>query len=132
MPPPAPLTKGGDESSENDTKDKDDEDDHESRDKKIKKVETSNPFSTNKQTRNKNYFFSPTIFAKEHCLKIRGIYSSGRFITEDESKPDAWKLVAKSDRLVKRYSVFAVQVGFLLSFYKVSKPSLVEIFLENP
>ena len=45
LPPPAPLTKGGDESSENDTKDKDDEDDHESRDKKIKKVETSNLFS---------------------------------------------------------------------------------------
>ena len=25
-----------------------------------------------------------------------------------------------------------VQVGFSLSFYKVSKPSLVQIFLENP
>ena len=80
LPPPDPLTKGGDESSENDTKDKEDEDDHESRYKKIKKVETSNPFSTfEKQTRNKNYYFFPTIFAKEHWLKIRVMYSSERF-----------------------------------------------------
>ena len=40
---------------------------------------------------------------------MRGMDESGKFMTEQDSKPDAWKDVSKSDRLVRKYSgeVFA-------------------------
>ena len=76
-----------------------------SRRKKIRKVDISNPFSTfEKQTRNKKHHYVPSQFMKEKWLQMRGMDESGQFIYEDESKTDAWKFVAKSDRLVKKYA----------------------------
>ena len=77
----------------------------ESREKKMKKVDTSNPFSTFEQhTRTKKQYLVPTPFVKEQWLKIRGMDASGKFLTEDESKPDTWKQMAKSDKLIKKFS----------------------------
>ena len=76
-----------------------------SRKKRIKKVDISNPFSTfEKQTRNRKYHYAPTQFMREKWMHMRGMDDSGKFIYEDESKTDAWKFVAKSDKLVRRYS----------------------------
>ena len=41
---------------------------------------------------------------KEKWFALRGMDESGKFLYEDESKTDAWKFVAKSDRLVKKYA----------------------------
>ena len=76
-----------------------------SRRKKIKKVDTSNPFSTfEKQTRNKKHHYVPSEFMKEKWLQMRGMDDSGQFRFDDESKTDAWKFVAKSDKLVRKYA----------------------------
>ena len=91
-------------SSEDEDK-KDGEDKGHSREKRIKKVDPSNPFSTfEKQTRNKKQHFVPTTFIKEKWLNMRGLDEAGKFISEDDSKIDAWKHVAKSDRLIKKYA----------------------------
>ena len=81
------------------------------RDKKMKKVDVMNPFSTfEKQTSNRKKHFVPSPFIKEKWLVMRGMNNeSGKYISEDDSKPDMWKNVAKSDKLIRKYSgeVFA-------------------------
>ena len=63
----------------------------ESREKKMKKVDTGNPYSTfETQTRTRKQYLVPSPFVKEQWLKIRGMDSSGKFLTEDESRPDSW------------------------------------------
>ena len=37
-------------------------------------------------------------------MGLRGMDDKGKFIQEEDSRADAWKYVAKSDRLVKRYA----------------------------
>ena len=77
----------------------------------MKKVDVKNPFSTfEKQTSNRKKHFIPTPFIKEKWLTMRGMNSeSGKYVSEDDSKPDMWKNVAKSDKLIRKYSgeVFA-------------------------
>ena len=96
--------------SSEDGKDRDQRDPEAHRMKKLKKVDTSNPFSTfERQTRNKKKYTIPSSFARENWLKMRGMDDSGKFLTEQDARPDAWKDVSKSDRLVRRFSgeVFA-------------------------
>ena len=76
-----------------------------SREKKIKKVDITNPLSTfERQTRQRKQHFVPSPFIKEKWMGLRGMDENGKFITEDDSKTDVWKHVAKSDRLVKKYA----------------------------
>ena len=96
--------------SSEDGKDRDQRDPEAHRKKKLRKVDTSNPFSTfERQTRNKKKYAIPSSFARENWLKMRGMDDSGKFLTERDARPDAWKDVSKSDRLVRRFSgeVFA-------------------------
>ena len=73
--------------------------------KKLKKVDIDNPFSTfEQQTRNKKRYVIPSSFAKDNWLKMRGMDESGKFMAEQDSKPDAWKDVSKSDTLVRKFS----------------------------
>ena len=82
----------------------------ESREKKMKKVDTANPFSTfDRQTSNRKRYFVPSEFAKSKWLHIRDMDADGKYMSENNNKPDLWKNVAKSDKLVRKYSgdVFA-------------------------
>ena len=107
---PAPVTpKKGEEqyySSDSDYEEsRDKEYGTESREKKMKKVDTGNPFSTfETQTRTRKQYLVPSPFVKEQWLKIRGMDASGKFLSEDESRPDSWKQVAKSDKIIKKFS----------------------------
>ena len=77
----------------------------ESREKKMRKVDTNNPYSTFEyQTRTRKQYLVPTPFVKERWLKIRGMDEAGKFVSVDESKPESWKHVAKSDKLIKKFS----------------------------
>ena len=92
-----------DSESDDDTKDR--EYGTQSREKKLKKVDISNPFSTfEHQTRTRKQYLVPTTFVKEQWLKIRGMDTSGKFVSADESKLDSWKQVAKSDKIIKKFS----------------------------
>ena len=92
-------------SSSSSTDDKDDKDDEKIRRKKLKKVDTKNPFSAfERQTRNKKKYRKPTEFVKESWLTIRGMNKSGKFDKDDDAKIDAWKDVANSAHLIKKYS----------------------------
>ena len=78
--------------------------------KKMKKVDTANPFSTfDRQTSNRKRYFVPSEFAKSKWLHIRDMDADGKYMSENNNKPDLWKNVAKSDKLVRKYSgdVFA-------------------------
>ena len=76
-----------------------------SRRKKMKAVDTTDPFSTfKKQISNRKSHEVPTTFVRKTWWEMRGMDTSGKFIPEDESKHDEWKLKAKSDRLVRKYS----------------------------
>ena len=76
-----------------------------SRNKKIRKVDVSNPLSTfRKQVRQRKRYLMPSKFVKDEWLGLRGMDDKGKFIQEEDSRADAWKNVAKSDRLVRRYA----------------------------
>ena len=40
----------------------------------------------------------------DEWMGLRGMDDNGKFIQEEDSRADAWKNVAKSDRLVRRYA----------------------------
>ena len=46
----------------------------------------------------------PSKFVKDEWLGLRGMDDKGKFIQEEDSRADAWKNVAKSDRLVRKYA----------------------------
>ena len=46
----------------------------------------------------------PSKFVKDEWLGLRGMDDKGKFIQEEDSKADAWKNVAKSDRLIRKYA----------------------------
>ena len=96
--------------SSEDERDKSGRDPESFRKKKLRKVDIDNPFSTfERQTRNKKKYATPSSFARDNWLKMRGMDDTGKFSTERDGRPDAWKEVAKSDKLVRRFSgeVFA-------------------------
>ena len=88
-----------------DSSDEDRDDNEKKRQKKLKRVDLGNPFSTfQRQTKNKKKYKVPSSFVKSNWLTIRGMDSNGKFATDEDPRPDAWKYVAKSDYLVKKYS----------------------------
>ena len=110
QPPPVTEEYKSDASSESsEDESKKDEPATESREKKMKKVDTANPFSTfDRQTSNRKRYFVPSGFVKGKWLHIRDMDAEGKYMSEN-NKPDLWKNVAKSDKLVRKYSgdVFA-------------------------
>ena len=96
------ISDASSESSEDESKK--DEPATESREKKMKKVDTANPFSTfDRQTSNRKRYFVPSGFVKGKWLHIRDMDAEGKYMSEN-NKPDLWKNVAKSDKLVRKYS----------------------------
>ena len=92
-------------SDSSDEDDRDRAEKRESRAKKLRRINIANPFSVfENQTRQRKVYTIPTDFVKEQWFKIRGMNERGKFKPEDDSKPDAWKEVAKSERILKRYS----------------------------
>ena len=76
-----------------------------SRSKKIRKVDVSNPLSTfRKQVRQRKRYLEPTKFVMDEWMGLRGMDDNGKFIKQKDSRTDAWKNVAKSDRLIRRYA----------------------------
>ena len=66
---------------------------------------SANPLSTfRKQTRQRKCYIMPSKFVKDEWLGLRGMDDKGKFIQEEDSRADAWKNVAKSDRLVRKYA----------------------------
>ena len=63
----------------------------------MRRINISKPFSVfGNQTRQRKVYTTPTDFVKEQWFKIRGM-NEKKFRPEDDSKPDAWKEVAKSE-----------------------------------
>ena len=60
-------------------------------------MDVSNSLSTfERQTRQRKNFFATSPFIKEKWLGLRGMDETGKFVVEDNSKPDMWKNVYKS------------------------------------
>ena len=76
-----------------------------SRSKKIRKVDVSNPLSTfRKQVSQRKRYLEPSKFVMDEWMGLRGMDDNGKFIQQKDSRTDAWKNVAKSDRLIRRYA----------------------------
>ena len=75
-----------------------------SRAKKLKKVDPRNPLSTyERQTHRRKNFLEPSSFVKKEWFKLRGLDQDGKFVTEDDTKQDAWKTHILADKLVKKF-----------------------------
>ena len=75
-----------------------------SRAKKLKRVNPLNPLSTYEhQTHQRKKFLEPSSFVKKEWFKLRGLNQDGRYVTEDDTKQDAWKTHILADKLVKKY-----------------------------
>ena len=46
----------------------------------------------------------PSKFVRDEWLSLRGMDDKDRFIQEKDSKADAWKSVARSNRLVRKFA----------------------------
>ena len=109
LPPVTEVYRSDASSDSSEDESRRDEPANESREKKMKKVDTANPFSTfEKQTSNRKKYFVSLEFIKGKWLHIRDMDADGKYLSEN-NKPDLWKNVAKSDKLVRKYSgdVFA-------------------------
>ena len=74
-----------------------------SRSKKIRKVDVSNPLSTfRKQVRQRKRYLIPSKFVKDEWMGLRGMDDNGNLNQQKDSRTDAWKNMAKSDRLIRR------------------------------
>ena len=75
-----------------------------SRAKKLSKVDPCNPLSTyERQTHHRKKFLKPSSFVKKEWFKLRGLNQDDKYVTEDDTKQDAWKTHILADKLVKKY-----------------------------
>ena len=89
---------------ESDNSDRDDF--GESRSKRLKKVDVGNPLSSfETKTKTKLSHIQASTFCKDKWNVIRGMdVKTGKFLTEDRPGPDDWQKMAKSDRIIKKWS----------------------------
>ena len=80
--------------------------DYGSRSKRLKRIDVSNPLSAFEvKTKTKLSHIQASVFCKEKWNLIRGMdVKSGKFLTEDRPGPDDWMKMAKSDRIIKKWS----------------------------
>ena len=80
--------------------------DYGSRSKRLKRIDVSNPLSAFEvKTKTKLSHIQASVFCKEKWNLIRGMdVRSGKFLTEDRPGPDDWMKMAKSDRIIKKWS----------------------------
>ena len=75
-----------------------------SRSKRLKKVDVRNPLSAF-ETKTKLSHIQASTFCKNNWNVIRGMdVKTGKFLTEDRPGPDDWQKMAKSDRIIKKWS----------------------------
>ena len=93
-----------DDDEESDNSDRDDF--GESRSKRLKKVDVRNPLSAfETKTKTKLSHIQASTFCKDKWNVIRGMdVKTGKFLTEDRPGPDDWQKMAKSDRIIKKWS----------------------------
>ena len=77
-----------------------------SRSKRLKRIDVSNPLSSfDVKTKTKLAHIQASVFCKEKWNTIRGMdVISGKFLTDDRPGPDDWMKMAKSDRIIKKWS----------------------------
>ena len=77
-----------------------------SRSKRLKKVDVRNPLSAfETKTKTKLSHIQASTFCKDKWNVIRGMdVKTGKFLTEDRPGPDDWQKMAKSDRIIKKWS----------------------------
>ena len=85
----------------------DDEDDHNvgaSRSKRLKRIDVTNPLSAF-ATKTRLGHIPASEFSKSNWNTIRGMDPvSGKFLVQDRPKPYDWLKMAKSDRLINKWS----------------------------
>ena len=83
-----------------------DRDEYGSRSKRLRRIDVSNPLSAfDVKTKTKLSHIQASEFCKEKWNTIRGMdVKSGKFLTEDRPGPDDWQKMAKSDRIIKKWS----------------------------
>ena len=83
-----------------------DTDRHTSRAKQLKRIDVENPLSAfATKTKTRLGHIPASDFAKTHWNTIRGMDPvSGKFLIQDRPKPDDWLKMAKSDRLINKWS----------------------------
>ena len=86
--------------------DDDDEGRYTSRAKKLKRIDVENPLSAfATKTKTRLGHIPASDFAKSNWNTIRGMDPvSGKFLVQDRPKPDDWLKMAKSDRLINKWS----------------------------
>ena len=77
-----------------------------SRSRRLKKIDVNNPLSAFEvKTKTKLAHIQASSFCKKTWNVIRGMDGeSGKFLSEDRPNPDDWQKMAKSDKLVKKWS----------------------------
>ena len=77
-----------------------------SRSKRLKKIDVNNPLSAFQvKTKTKIAHIQASSFCKQTWNEIRGMDGvTGKFLTEDRPNPDDWQKMAKSDKIVKKWS----------------------------
>ena len=95
-----------DESGHEDEYDDVDTDRHTSRAKQLKRIDVEDPLSAfATKTKTRLGHIPASDFAKTHWNTIRGMDPvSGKFLVQDRPKPDDWLKMAKSDRLINKWS----------------------------
>ena len=95
-----------DESGHEDEYDDVDTDRHTSRAKQLKRIDVEDPLSAfATKTKTRLGHIPASDFAKTHWNTIRGMDPvSGKFLIQDRPKPDDWLKMAKSDRLINKWS----------------------------
>jgi hypothetical protein len=94
-----------DNDEESDGSDRD-RDEYGSRSKRLKRIDVSNPLSAfDVKTKTKLSHIQASVFCKDKWNTIRGMdVKSGKFLSEDRPGPDDWQKMAKSDRIIKKWS----------------------------
>ena len=77
-----------------------------SRSRRLMKVDVNNPLSAFEvKTKTKLAHIQASSFCKQTWNEIRGMDGkTGKFLTEDRPNPDDWQKMAKSDKIVKKWS----------------------------
>ena len=83
-----------------------DRDEYGSRSKRLKRIDVSNPLSAfDVKTKTKLSHIQASDFCKDKWNTIRGMdVKSGKFLSEDRPGADDWQKMAKSDRIIKKWS----------------------------
>ena len=109
-PAAAPYHAVADDVSDDESAREDDEDDYDvgsaSRSKRLKRIDVSDPLSAfATKTKTRLGHIPASEFCKANWNTIRGMDPvSGKFLVQDRPKPDDWLKMAKSDRLINKWS----------------------------